>query len=411
MPSTNRVLIVDDHPLTREGLALAARNAVPGATLHSVGSVAEGAQLLAGWPAWRMIVLDFVLPDAHGYVGFLTLQSLAPSTPIVIISAREDVGLVEAATALGAAGYLFKSRPLDEIAAGLRQIEGGVRLFPANIASDRSIAAVRQRVADLSPAQLTVLLALADGRSNKRLAFDLSVTEATIKAHLTAIFRKLGVTNRSQALIAVQPLFQAEPTGGGVVSPRAGRRPSDLHAPSFRGFPAIAIALPIVLLAALWWIRFESVEYEKVRNEVADFHERRIVQTSLLSRLTDTETAQRGYRVTRDPSFLEPYGPARRDIVAMLDSMRTGRDPDTPIAYRNRVDGLATAKLAELDRTIAVVKARRLQEAKAIGVAGRGHGLMTVLHKTIGRQQTRNAGCWLDGVRRSPPRVAASKCR
>ena len=213
MPTTNRVLIVDDHPLTREGLALAARNAVSGATVHSAGSVAEGAEVLAGWPACRMIVLDFVLPDAHGYAGFLKLQSLAPSTPVVIISAREDVALVEAAKALGAAGYLFKSRPLDEIAADLRQIDGGATLFLANVAPDKSIAAVRQRIADLSPAQHTVLLALADGRSNKQIAYELSVTEATIKAHLTAIFRKLGVTNRSQALIAVQPLFQAGSTG------------------------------------------------------------------------------------------------------------------------------------------------------------------------------------------------------
>ncbi len=196
-----------------------------------------------------------------------------------------------------------------------------------------------------------------------------------------------------------------------MVNQRAGPRSSDLRAPSFPWFLATAIVLPIVLFAALWWIRLESVEYEELRNEVADFHERRIVQTSLLSRLTDAETAQRGYRVTRDSSFLEPYGPARRDIVAMLDSMRTGRNPDTPIAYLDRVDGLATAKLAELDRTIAVVNAGRLQEAKAIGVAGRGHGLMTVLHKTIGRQQTRSAGCWMDGVRRSPRRVAASECR
>lgn len=213
MPQANRVLIVDDHPLTREGLALAARTALPGGVVHGAGSIAEGAEVLAGWPGCRMILLDFVLPAGNGYAGFLKLQSMVPTTPIVMISAREDAGLAEAARALGAVGYLFKSRPLDEIAASLRRIDAGETLFPAHVAPDQSIAAARSRIAGLSPAQHTVLLALADGRSNKQIAYDLSVTEATVKAHLTAIFRKLGVTNRSQALIAVQPLFQAGAIG------------------------------------------------------------------------------------------------------------------------------------------------------------------------------------------------------
>lgn len=204
----NRILIVDDHPLTREGLSLAARNAMPGESVHGVGSVADASSLLATWETCRMILLDFLLPDAHGYAGLLTLQSLHPSTPIVVVSAREEYHLVEAAKALGAAGFLFKSRPLDEIAASLRQIDEGVSLFPSGGAADVGMAAVRDRIAGLSRAQLAVLMALADGRSNKQIAYDLGVTEATIKAHLTAIFRKLGVSNRSQALIAIQPFVQ-----------------------------------------------------------------------------------------------------------------------------------------------------------------------------------------------------------
>lgn len=215
MRSSNRVLVADDHPLTREGLSLAARAAIPGAIVHGAGTIAEGAALLQQWKTCRMILLDFMLPDAHGYAGFLTLQSIVPSTPIAVISAREDRAVTEAAKALGAAAFLFKSRPLDEIADALRRIDGGATVFPATVQPDQGVAAARERIGDLSPAQNAVLMALADGRSNKQIAYDLGIAEATVKAHLTTIFRKLKVTNRSQALIAVQPLFQTGTAGDG----------------------------------------------------------------------------------------------------------------------------------------------------------------------------------------------------
>lgn len=204
-----RILIADDHPLTREGLSLAARAAIPGATVVGAGTIAEAAAAMATKPAFRLILLDFLLPDAHGYSGLLRLQYLDPSVPIVVVTAREDPALVEAAKALGAAGYLFKSVPLDEVAAVLRRIVAGGTHFPATATASPTIVAARARIAELSPAQHAVLLALADGRSNKQIARDLSIAEATVKAHLTAIFRKLGVANRTQALLAVQPLFGA----------------------------------------------------------------------------------------------------------------------------------------------------------------------------------------------------------
>ena len=204
MRSSNRILIADDHPLTREGLSLATRAAVPGAVVHGAGTIAEAAALLGQWESCRMILLDFVMPDAHGFAGLLTLQSIVPKTPIVVVSAREEAALVDAAKALGAVGYLFKSRPLDEISNNLRAVDEGRTVFPVGTTPDQGIAAARARIADLSPAQHAVLMALADGRSNKQIAYDLSVTEATIKAHLTTVFRKLGVQNRTQAVILAQ---------------------------------------------------------------------------------------------------------------------------------------------------------------------------------------------------------------
>jgi DNA-binding NarL/FixJ family response regulator len=209
-----RVLIADDHPLTREGLALAVRSALPGAVIDHAGSIGEAESAVAGKSAsYRLVLLDLVLPDARGFSGFLKLQHLLGQTPIAIISAREEPMLIDAARALGAVGFLPKSRPLDELADMVRTLANGGQVFPEapSLKGASAAATARSRLSTLSGAQLRVLLALADGRLNKQIAGDLQVTEATVKAHLTAIFRKLGVSNRTQALLAMQPLLGETP--------------------------------------------------------------------------------------------------------------------------------------------------------------------------------------------------------
>lgn len=202
------VLIADDHPLTREGLAPAVRAAIPGISVDNAGSIGEAERAIANRKSgYRLILLDFVLPDARGFSGFLQLQHLLGTTPIVVVSAHRDKVIVEAARALGAAGFLSKSLPLDDLAAGLRTIAGGTAAFPDQEKVSELAQSARDRIATLSGAQLKVLLALADGRLNKQIASDLDISEATVKAHLTAIFRKLGVNNRAQALLAMQPLL------------------------------------------------------------------------------------------------------------------------------------------------------------------------------------------------------------
>lgn len=206
--SGSRLLLADDHPLIREGLALAARVAMPELTIDSVGSIAEAEAMIARHRGYRLALLDLMLPDARGFSGFLRIQHALGETPIVIVSARQQPELIEAARALGAAGYLSKAQPLDETLASLRTILGGKTVFPpVNARMQADVGDARERISDLSGAQLRVLMALADGRLNKQIAGDLGVTEATIKAHLTAIFRKLGVNNRTQAILAIQPLL------------------------------------------------------------------------------------------------------------------------------------------------------------------------------------------------------------
>lgn len=207
MKNGGRALIADDHPLTREGLALAVRAAIPGVTVDSAGSVGEAEALARERAPFHIVLLDLMLPDAHGFSGLLQLQHVLGQTPIVMVSARQEPTLIEAARALGAAGFLHKSRPLDALTAAVRAVIGGAPAFPPEAAPSAAARAARERIGLLSGAQLKVLLALADGRLNKQIAADLEVTEATVKAHLTAIFRKLGVTNRTQALLAMQPLL------------------------------------------------------------------------------------------------------------------------------------------------------------------------------------------------------------
>lgn len=201
-----RVLIADDHPLIREGMALAVRAALSGAVVDTAGTIDEALTALRERAGYRLILLDFVLPDAHGFSGLMQLQHVARGAPIAMISAREEPALVEAAQALGASGFLYKSRPLDTLVNALRDIDAGGTAFPQVTTGTGSVS-LRERIASLSGAQLRVLIALADGRLNKQIAGDLDLSEATVKAHLTAIFRKLGVGNRAQALLAVQPLL------------------------------------------------------------------------------------------------------------------------------------------------------------------------------------------------------------
>ena len=201
------VLVADDHPPTRQGLSRAATAALPGVTVVGVGTVADAVAQVATRGRFRLALVDLRLPDARGLSPVLSLHLVDPGVPVVIVAAREDPALAAAARALGAAGLLAGGLPPDAIAARLRAIDAGHPGFPAEIVPSAAVAAARARIGNLSPAQYRVLIALVDGRSNKEIARALDVSEATVKAHLSAIFRRLGVTRRADALLAIRPLL------------------------------------------------------------------------------------------------------------------------------------------------------------------------------------------------------------
>lgn len=205
------VLVVDDHPLTFEGLAIAVRAAFPGARVDYAPTIGAAEARADRRPSYSLALLDYLIPDASGFSGLFRLQHALPGVPVVMISAREDPKLAGTARLLGARGFLSKGQPLDALARQLATVASGGTCFGPDAREDAALASMRDRIRGLSAAQRRVLFALADGRLNKQIAGELDVTEATVKAHLSAIFRKLGVLNRTQAILAVRDML-GDPT-------------------------------------------------------------------------------------------------------------------------------------------------------------------------------------------------------
>jgi len=182
----------------------------PTLTVDSVESIAAAEAMTKAHKDYKLMLLDYQLPDAEGYSGFFRMLAALGTTPIAIISAHDSASMITAAKAIGAAGFLSKSDPLDVMAQSIDRLLQGKAVFPPVPAGGDELAELQKRIQSLSPAQMRVLAALAKGHLNKQIAGDLDLSEATVKAHMTAVFRKLGVTNRVQAVLAVRPLFDPE---------------------------------------------------------------------------------------------------------------------------------------------------------------------------------------------------------
>lgn len=196
------IVIVDDHPIFREALETALHAAYPeGASSAHASSIATAREAV-GARSPDMILLDLNLPDASGFEGLEALKIAAPGVPVVVVSATETPDAFARARALGAAGYLPKSLELDEMSAVLVTILDGGEWFPeTETGADSEAEDLAGRVASLTPAQRRVVAGLFEGQLNKQIAYDMNISTATVKAHMTAIFRKLGANNRTQALL------------------------------------------------------------------------------------------------------------------------------------------------------------------------------------------------------------------
>ncbi|MEO0467617.1 MAG: response regulator transcription factor [Pseudomonadota bacterium] len=203
------VLIVDDHPLFRDALELALGEASGGgATALHAGSIAAARDVL-GEQAPDLILLDLNLSDASGFDGLASLQALGVTCPIVVVSATESQSAFRQAKALGAVGYFPKSLPLADLSAALATVLDGGTWLPETDDSSTSETDT-DRVASLTPAQRRVMSGLADGLLNKQIAYEMGISEATVKAHMTAILRKLGANNRTQAVLVYKSALSAD---------------------------------------------------------------------------------------------------------------------------------------------------------------------------------------------------------
>jgi DNA-binding NarL/FixJ family response regulator len=147
---TARVMITDDHPLVREGLAMAMRSAMPGVAIDVAGTIAQAECLARTRTGYRLALLDLVLPDTRGFTGLLRLQFVLPKVPIVMITASREPELVVTAKSLGAAGLIRKDNPLDDVTAALRRVVAGHHVFPEDGVVDVKTMSLQQRIATLS---------------------------------------------------------------------------------------------------------------------------------------------------------------------------------------------------------------------------------------------------------------------
>lgn len=205
MNATYSILIADDHPLFRTALLQSIQMAFNHTQLLEADSLDTLLRLLNQDEDIDLLLLDLKMPGTNGMSGLIQLRSEYPDLPIVVISASEEIAIVSQVKHYGAFGFIPKSSDMKTLIAALKQVLEGSPYFPESALIDTpSFDDVAERIASLTPQQYKVLSMLSDGLLNKQIAYELHVSEATIKAHLTAIFRKLDVKNRTQAVILLQ---------------------------------------------------------------------------------------------------------------------------------------------------------------------------------------------------------------
>jgi DNA-binding NarL/FixJ family response regulator len=200
-----RFVIADDHPLFRGAL----REAVSGLFQHveigEAGSFEDVAKLLEGGGEVDLILLDLNMPGVRGFSGLMYLRAQYPSVPIVVVSANDDPTVIRRCMDLGTSGFIPKTLGIEEMRAAIKRVlEGGVWTPPdvdLSAGADTETANLMARLASLTPQQVRVLMMLSEGLLNKQIAYELGVSEATVKAHVSAILQKLGVESRTQAVI------------------------------------------------------------------------------------------------------------------------------------------------------------------------------------------------------------------
>jgi DNA-binding NarL/FixJ family response regulator len=197
------ILIADDHPLYRQALAMAASQMRPDARFVECANLASALREATAADDLILILLDLKMPGAEGYSGVALLHAEKPGVPILVVSSEEAIDAAKNALRFGAVGFIAKSADLSVIESAIGDALAGQRLAPP---IDSDLDPIAAEITSLTPTQLRVLLGVMQGLLNKQIAYDLGISEATVKAHMTAILKKLDVQNRTQAVLAARAL-------------------------------------------------------------------------------------------------------------------------------------------------------------------------------------------------------------
>ncbi len=203
--------IADDHPLFRSALLEVIHQHFTQATISESSDLDSTLQALDDNADIDLLLLDLNMPGSQDLFGLITVREKYPSVPVVVVSASDDISTINRAMGHGASGFIPKSLSAEALHSAIKTVADGEQWLPAHISGKLSPITIEEKslaakVSTLTPQQYRVLCYLREGWLNKQIGFEIGVTEATVKAHITAIFRKLGVTNRTQAVIELSKL-------------------------------------------------------------------------------------------------------------------------------------------------------------------------------------------------------------
>ncbi|AMW82628.1 MULTISPECIES: response regulator transcription factor [Pseudomonas] len=207
-----KILIADDHPLFREAIHNVISDGFPGSEVMETGDLDSALALSQEHDDLDLILLDLNMPGMHGLNGLINLRNESPTIPVVIVSAEQDKQVVLQAITYGAVGFITKSSPRLQMTEAIQQILNGNVYLPPEIIRSQKIGGQRRMndclglapelLQALTRKQLLVLERMTKGDSNKQIAYSLEIAETTVKAHVSAILRKLNVHNRVQAILS-----------------------------------------------------------------------------------------------------------------------------------------------------------------------------------------------------------------
>ncbi len=204
------LLIADDHPLYRDALRGALSVSLQDLKLLEAEDLPSTIKVLEETDI-DLLLLDLHMPGSNDLFGLLHILKLYPDLPVAVVSGTEDANIISKIVGVGALGFIPKTASSDEIATAIQTILDGDVWLPEGISDkieevDEEFSKLADSVASLTPSQYKVLCYMRDGLLNKQIGYNLDIAEATVKAHVTAIFRKLGINNRTQAVLIASQL-------------------------------------------------------------------------------------------------------------------------------------------------------------------------------------------------------------